>query len=178
MIFSSDDRMTKQIFFRRTSVLFVLFFGLLIATQPDSYALEAKRFAGGLSEEETISMERLRAKLARKEKLIVMDARAKKSYDEGHVQGAILPMTADYYRSEELFRQGAIRDLPDPEKDLADATRRYPRDIPIVTYCSDHCQASTVLLFRLKKLKLSNVKAMNGGFQSWQKKGYPWERST
>src|SRR3989338_4851860 len=142
----SRDLRSRRIFFKSSAAFLFLILTLLISANSRSYALDGHPNPGGLSEKETLSMENLRKKLDGATPLLVVDARAKKSYDEGHIKGAISPMTEDYYRREELFRQGGVRDLPDVETDLREATYQYPKDILIVTYCSDHCQASTVLL--------------------------------
>ena len=125
---------------------------------------------GGLAEDEVISMDALRQKQLDHDRFLLIDARSKKSYDEGHLEGAILPLTADYYKQEELFRLGIIPESPEKEKALAEAMRVYPKDMPIITYCNDHCQASAVLVYKLKKLGFRDARAMEEGYQSWEKK--------
>ncbi len=146
---------------------------LLAAVLNASTVCASTRHAGGLNDDEVISEEALRDKVLGKEKFVLLDARSKRSYDEGHIQGAILPLTAEFYRQEALFAQGVVRKLPDREKTLASAMRRTPKDAEIVTYCNDDCQAGAVLLFQIKRLGFANVRALEGGFQSWEKKGYP-----
>ena len=142
----------------------------------DTAASQARRM-GGLMENEVISLETLRQKQLNHESFLFFDARGKKNYDEGHIEGAVLPLAPEYYRQEELFRLGIIRQLPEYDKALAEAMSSYPKDTPLVTYCNDHCQASAMLLYRLKKLGFHDVKAMEGGFQSWEKKNYPIAKS-
>jgi rhodanese-related sulfurtransferase len=132
---------------------------------------------GGLFEEEVISIGELKGKLDAQEKFILIDARNKKNFDEGHIMGAILSLTPEYYRQEELFRMGIVKNSPDSEAALVQAMQVYPKDQPIITYCNDHCQASAVLLLKLKRLGFRNVRAMEEGFQSWQKKGFPTDKS-
>ena len=139
------------------------------AQQPDF----SKSIQNGLLPEERISMKELLHKLAGKHKFVLFDARGKKSYDESHIDGAILPLSPDYYQNEELFRTGIVKDPPDRDKDLSESLKKYPKDFPIVTYCNDHCQASAVLLLQIKHLGFTKVRAMEDGIQSWQAKGYP-----
>ncbi|GEM_PF-1416785 len=136
-------------------------------------AFASTRHAGGLNDGEVISEEALREKILNQDKFVLLDARTARSYDEAHIQGAILPLTEKFYRQEALFAQGVVRKLPDREKVLASAMRRYPKESEIVTYCNDDCQTGAVLLFQIKKLGFTNVRMLEGGFQSWEKKGYP-----
>ena len=46
-------------------------------------------------------------------------------------------------------------------------------DTPIVTYCNTNCHASSALALQLKGLGFTNVKSMEEGIQSWEKKDYP-----
>ena len=127
----------------------------------------------GLFEDEVISIDALRQKQISRNKFILIDARNKQSYDDGHIEGAVLSLTPEYYHQEELFRMGVIQSLPSSDTALAESMKKYPKDTPIVTYCNDHCQASAVLLLKVKRLGFQNIQAMEGGFQSWQQKGYP-----
>ncbi len=127
----------------------------------------------GLFPEETISMKELRAKQLAHEKMVLLDARGKGSYDATHITGAVLPLSAEYYKAEELFRAGLVKAVPDRDKDLAAAVQKYPKNTPMVAYCNDGCQASAVLVLQLKHLGFANVRAMDDGIQSWQAKGYP-----
>ena len=131
----------------------------------------------GLTEAEVISMDALREKQLNHDRFLLIDARGKKSYDEKHIEGAVLPLTPEYYRQEELFRLGIIRQPPENDKALAEAMSSYPKDMPLVTYCNDHCQASAALLRKIKKLEFHDVRAMEEGFQSWEKKNYPIAKS-
>ncbi len=129
----------------------------------------------GLLADEVISMEELRNKQIRNERFVLFDARTKQSYDEGHIQGARLPLSADYYKKQELFRMRVLSRMPDMDKELVKSVKAFPKDKAIVTYCNDKCQASAVLALKLKSLGFKSVRAMEGGFQSWKKKGYPVE---
>ena len=129
----------------------------------------------GLFAEEIVSMKGLHEMQARKEKFVLLDARGKSSYDQEHIAGAILPLTGRYYEKEDLFRKGLLKALPDRDADLAESMKKYPKEMPIVTYCSVDCQASAVLLLQLKRLGFINVRAMTDGFQNWQAAGYSVE---
>ncbi|MEI8344683.1 MAG: rhodanese-like domain-containing protein, partial [Candidatus Omnitrophota bacterium] len=52
-------------------------------------------------------------------------------------------------------------------------TAGYAKDVQMVTYCSDGCQAGVVLLFTLKRLGFKNVQVLDGGLQAWEQKGFP-----
>ena len=131
---------------------------------------------GGLLPKEIIGADELRQKQLKKEPFLLLDARNQNSFKEAHIQGASLPLTREYYRQEELFRQGIVKALPASDKALAQNMSRYPKDTQIITYCNVHCQASAVLALNIMKLGFSSVKAMEDGFQTWETKGYPVEK--
>lgn len=145
---------------------------------PFEISVTSKVVKHGLFAEELISMEELQKILDRGDKVLILDARGKQSYDSGHVKGAVLPLTDGFYEKEEQFRKGLIRSLPDREKDLAVSAKRFEKSTPIVTYCSDECQASAVLLIQLKRLGFADVRALSDGFQTWQKSGHPVEAAS
>ncbi|HTL70380.1 MAG TPA: rhodanese-like domain-containing protein [Candidatus Eisenbacteria bacterium] len=136
-----------------------------------------KKVKMGLFENELISLDELRALQKKKTDLLILDARSRRSYNDGHLPAAEPAYDAEYYRQQELFLKKIRRDPPDAAVSLARRMRRVPHDRPIVTYCNDDCQASAVLLFKLKKLGFTDVRAAGEGFQSWEKKGYPVEKS-
>ena len=147
---------------------FVLLSSLAIAAENSKPAK-----IGGLLSEELISMDGLKQKQDKKEPFLLIDARNKKTFEEGHIPGAILALTPEYYRQEELFRAGIVKDSPNSEEALKQAMQKYPKNQPIITYCNDNCQASAVLLLKLKRMGVQNIHAMEEGFQSWEKKGFP-----
>lgn len=132
----------------------------------------------GLAKDEIISVDELRQMQLRKEDFALFDARGRSSYNSAHIAGAVLPLSFDYYRQEELFRNQIISSPPDRSKVLAEAMKYYSKDQPIVTYCNRNCSASVVLLFELKRLGFKNVRALEGGTQAWEEKGYPLEVGT
>lgn len=162
------------------AVLFSLFCLPLVQAEDNQANLKplsvysSKVTLHGVYPEEVISMKELRDMQMKKRKILIFDARAKKSYDDGHIEQALLPLSENYYRTEELFRTGIIKSMTlDRDKDLADHMNQYPKNIPVVTYCSDGCQAGSVLLLQLKRLGFTDVRVLDDGFQTWQKNGYP-----
>lgn len=154
----------------------VFFIFLLAAALPwvvPAFAATQTRTESGLFPDEIVSMDELRSLLEAPSPPTVLDARGSDSFHEGHVRSAVLPLSQEYYRQEALFREGLVKNLPDVEKALAEGTKKYPKDAAIVTYCNDHCEASTVLFYKLKKLGFTRVRVMKPGFQSWRGKGYP-----
>ena len=155
------------------SILLIIFLSsLFLANTADAASPKRVKWAG-LYEEELISMKEVREKQVRGEKFLLIDARNWKSFNEAHIQGAVLSLTPDYYRQEEQFRQGIVRELPETGPVLAKQMKKYLKNTEIVTYCNEHCEASAVLLLKLKRLGYNNVRAMESGFQAWQSKGYP-----
>ncbi len=140
-------------------------------------AMAAQQTRHGLFPEEIISMKDLRKMQTYRKSFLLLDARGKSTYSEAHIAGAKLPLSPEYYRQEELFRTGILQKAPDRDRDLAASMNPVPKNKPIVTYCNDDCQASSVLLLQLKHMGFTDVRAMDDGFQSWQKKGYPVEAS-
>ena len=120
----------------------------------------------------------LRKKQIEKEKFVLLDARNKKSYKEAHIKGALLPRTNDYYKDEELFKRKIVGVAPDEDVALAEKMKEYPKDTQFYTYCNTGCQASAVLVIQLHRLGFKNARAMEDGFQVWEKKGYPVTRPT
>jgi rhodanese-related sulfurtransferase len=83
---------------------------------------------------------------------VVVDARSTEAYARGHVPGAMsLP-----YRTIDGFTTASI-----------------PRETTVVTYCDGiGCNASTKAALKLTALGF-RVKEMLGGFEWWQRDGYP-----
>lgn len=152
--------------FRRLAVFF-----LTLASV--SLVVSAAAYQGGGFEDELISIDELRPILGKASTPLVLDARGAETFRQGHIKGAKLPLSEYYYRQEELFRSGLVKEMPDSEKELTRGMQRYSKDTPIVTYCNDNCGASTVLMQRLKKLGFSHIKVLTPGYQSWVQKGYP-----
>ncbi len=129
-----------------------------------------------LSASEKISADELRAKQTSHQNFLLLDARDRKSYDDGHIAGAVLPLPEDFYDQEELHDKQIIAAAPNRDAALAVAMREVPRSRDIVTYCNTDCNAGVHLLVSLRSLGFSSVKVMEEGFQAWQAKGYPVEK--
>lgn len=127
----------------------------------------------GLFPDELVSSEALLKKINSKETYILFDARSKKSFDESHITSARLPLTDEYYRQEDLFKEGLMKTPPDRMQALKTAVTAIPKDTPIYTYCNTGCHASSVLVLQLKQLGFTQAKAYEEGFQAWQQKGHP-----
>lgn len=160
--------MTQRKILNRVSV-----FVFAIFLVGPTHFLNAESSKNGLFPEEIISIQDLRAKQTQNNKFLLLDVRGKDTYDTAHIKGAVLPLSEEYYKAEELFRFGLVKEAPDREKDLAAAMKKYPKNMPIVAYCNDHCSASAVLVLKLKELGYTHVRAMEPGIQSWQTAGYP-----
>ncbi len=165
-------------------IFFLFFIVILIglsegrAAADESHAVHAPASAIQLSlkdlrKDELISVDELRDLQIKQTDFVLFDARARRSYQAAHIEGAVLPLTPAYYTQDELFRNKIIASAPDRAKALAEATQNYPKDTPIVTYCNRNCNASTVLLLDLKRLGFTNVRAMEDGMQAWEEKNYP-----
>lgn len=127
-----------------------------------------------LDESESIDVEGLRR--ADEEfgaKLTIYDARSRQSYEQGHIRGAKLPLTPEFYKEQELFRLRVTNTPPDMDEALRRATDGADRSAPIVTYCDAECGASKVLLHKLKALGFTDVRALQGGYQAWEEAGLP-----
>ncbi len=153
-------------------VLFtVLFFPLYQLSFANAVSSEKKL---GLFPEQLISVDQLRQAQLKDKRLVVLDARDKKSYEDQHIQEAVLPRSNDYYEKQRLFEQHVTKKLPDANAALKENMKKYSKDTPIVTYCnSGGCQAGAVLAMQLKRLGFSDVRALQEGIQVWQEKGYP-----
>ena len=126
-----------------------------------------------LAPDETLTAEELLAFQRQHADFVLFDARGKMEYEAAHIPGAVLPLSEDYYERRQLFMNHLIPIAPDREVALADTTKQYSKDHPIVTYCNRNCTASAALLGELKKLGFTNVRSMEEGLQSWQEKGFP-----
>ena len=138
-----------------------------------SRAEEAAPTKNGLFPDEILTAEQLKQKMDANESFLLLDARDKKSFDSDHIQGAALPRGEEYYRQQELFAGGMTPAAPDADAALAEQMKSVPKDGLIVTYCNSNCHASSALALILKQSGFTNVRSMEEGIQSWEKKGYP-----
>jgi rhodanese-related sulfurtransferase len=165
----------------KRSIVGMALVSALLTVQRDAWASDGQvlpqqakaQSVSVLSPEEAITPEELKGLMDTRADLIVFDARARRSYNAGHIQGAVLPLGDEFYRQHELFEQKIISTAPDRARALAEAVKEVPKDKPIVTYCNKDCSASVSLLLELKRLGFTRVQAMEAGFQAWEEKGYP-----
>lgn len=163
---------------RRTAVPLVALCLVCTAVRSEQVPVQGGEYWKALEEAERIDVDglyRLRKRLG--SKLILYDARNVRSYQAGHIEGARLPLTEDFYKEQELFRLRVTQTPPDMDKALVRAMEGLDRSSPIVTYCDAHCGAGKVLLAKLKGLGFTQVQALEGGYQAWEEKGYPVSRT-
>ncbi len=110
----------------------------------------------GLPLEMLISADELRKMQVNNTRFVLLDARKQTAYDEGHIQGAI--------------------PVPRTDEAIGIFMRSYAKNTPVVAYCNRGCQASAVLIMKIKRLGFSNVKDMEEGIEVWREKGYPVAR--
>lgn len=134
----------------------------------------------GLPWEMVMTADELREKqLKNVSNFVLFDARDERSYEESHIQGAVLPLATGYYQQKKLYKKGISDRSPNPDMALKENMKKYAKNTPIVTYCSSGgCQASAVLALQIKRLGFTNVKAMEDGIERWDDKGYPMESNT
>lgn len=168
--------MTRKPFFL-WAFLWAAAVSMCLLTALPAAAETPQKTVNGLFPDEIISAEGLHDMIVSGQKILLLDARSKRSFDESHIQGAVLPLKDAYYQQEDLFKNGIIPSAPDYEKALKEAAADYPADVPIVTYCNTGCHAGAVLALRLKQFGVKGVRAMDEGFQTWESKGYPTTRS-
>ena len=158
---------------RSVRALSGLFFLICISSAQCLHAEEAERSKNGLFPEEVLSAEDLKHEFESGAQPLLLDARNQKSFEQEHILGAELPRGEEYHRQEELFRSGLAPSAPDADAALVQWAQTVPKDRPTVTYCNSNCHASATLALRLKQLGFTNVRSMEEGIQSWEKKGYP-----
>ncbi len=89
---------------------------------------------------------------------LFVDARSTEDYQSGHIPGAI------------SFPVGKF------DEQIESFLNRYPRDQPIVTYCSGRtCEDSHHLAQLLVDVGFSEVRIFIDGFPGWEAEGYPIE---
>ena len=163
--------MAIEVFKMKERIFYGVFFFVIICsfgTAANIFAEEpaAENLSLELRPQEIISMEELRELRNKKMDILIFDARSKEAYDQGHIQGAVLPLPMMYYQEKQLLAAGVISRPFDANQSLAEAMKEYPRGIPIVTYCNNNCKASAGLLRRLQKIGFTNIRSMEAGYQS------------
>ena len=105
----------------------------------------------------TISRDELRAALAGRDDVVLVETLRPEHFEQGHLPGAVHLHPDD-------VEQRAADVLPD-------------RDAFVVTYCPNvACRNSAAVAERLAKLGYTNVRRYEAGKQDWQEAGLPLER--
>ncbi len=92
--------------------------------------------------------------------VLFVDAREETLFNEGHIQGAVSLFVYDY------------------NKNFAAFMARYPKDQPIVTYCSGReCEDSHTLARYLKEDGYTHVRVFVDGYPAWAEEGLPVEKT-
>jgi len=105
----------------------------------------------------TIGREELRAALADRDDVVVVETLRTEHFEQGHLPGAV------HLHPDDVARRAA-EVLPD-------------RDAFVVTYCSNAaCRNSAAVAAQLAKLGYTNVRRYEAGKQDWQEAGLPLER--
>lgn len=99
------------------------------------------------NEVEFIDVEELRNKIKNKEKIIILDVRTRKEYENGHIEGALLI----------------------PIDELRDNIRSLNKNDEIIIHCRSSYR-SYIGYRILKNLGFNNVKNLNGSYLSWVRK--------
>lgn len=125
-----------------------------VHTQADSTAAAADSTA---PREGVVSLEQMK-QMVDSGTIVVIDARSTEEYEQGHIPGSIniphdrIPEFMDVLNSE------------------------VSTDAQIVCYCrSFTCDFSDLLATELKVIGYQNVQVFSGGWDQWQKAGYPAE---
>jgi rhodanese-related sulfurtransferase len=99
-----------------------------------------------------LSVEQVKAKLDRGERLVLIDVREDNEWAKDHVTGAI-------HLGKGILERDAEQRLPD-------------KNAQIVLYCGGGFR-SALAADNLQKMGYTNVLSMDGGIRGWREKGYP-----
>src|SRR3989338_1974403 len=122
---------------RKSGLLFLVFFvPQFFSALPVFYASE---ISVSTFSEDALSAEEVRAKQAQKIDFVLFDARGAHAYESEHIEGAMLPLTPEFYENQKLFQAHVISAPPNPDEFLVRSVERYPRDTKIITYCNKDC---------------------------------------
>lgn len=99
------------------------------------------------NEVEFIDVEELRDKIKNKEKIVILDVRTAKEYENGHIEGALLI----------------------PIDELRDNTGKLNKNDEIIIHCRSSYR-SYIGYRILKNMGFKNVKDLNGSYLSWERK--------
>jgi rhodanese-related sulfurtransferase len=99
-----------------------------------------------------LSVEQVKAKLDRSERLVLVDVREDNEWAKDHVTGAI-------HLGKGIIERDAEQRLPD-------------KNAQVVLYCGGGFR-SALAADNLQKMGYTNVLSMDGGIRGWREKGYP-----
>jgi len=98
--------------------------------------------------------------IVEKKERVILDARHKDVYAQGHLPGALSYSLIEFYEN--------------PDKLLS----AYGKDTALLIYCSSiECTDSHTLAGRLIELKYTDVKVFAGGFRQWVEMGFKIEKN-
>src|SRR5262245_37734567 len=98
------------------------------------------------------TVDQVKARLDRGEKLTIIDVREESEYARDHVPGAI-------HLGKGVIERDVEQRFPDPSQEL-------------VLYCGGGFR-SALAADNLQKMGYTNVVSMDGGIRDWRNKGYP-----
>src|SRR3989338_1865989 len=98
----------------KKTLYFIFILGLLVLSGSIDQLVHGGESAGvdeyasDFNSQSMISIDELRELKNRKENFLLFNARGKESYDEGHIEGAVLPLPLMYYQEKQLLAAGVI----------------------------------------------------------------------
>jgi rhodanese-related sulfurtransferase len=105
-----------------------------------------------------ITIGEVKAALASKQKIVLLDANGTESWQSGHIPGAI-----DFSAKEEKLAKILPKD----------------KDVLVVAYCGNpQCPAYHAAAVAAKKLGYKNIKHLAAGIQGWKSAGEKIEKGT
>lgn len=105
----------------------------------------------------------------KKDKLVILDSRAKKDYEVDHIEGAInFPDALTY---QQKSKGGRIVEADVMQKLLRERGIDY--DNTVVIYDGGQIMDAARVFWALEVYGLANVKVMTSGYDDWMRKNYP-----
>jgi rhodanese-related sulfurtransferase len=105
-----------------------------------------------------ITISEVKAAMASKQKIVLLDANGTESWQSGHIPGAI-----DFSAKEEKLAKILPKD----------------KDVLVVAYCGNpQCPAYHAAAVAAKKLGYTNIKHLAAGIQGWKSAGEKTEKGT
>ncbi len=156
---------------RKKYLLLAMYF--LLSGSLWAAASAATELPAPTSSVDAASAEEVRQMQLKQTHFTLLDARNLNSYQIEHIEGAVLPMSSEYYAQQALFQSHVISSPPDTDEFLKRSMEKYPKGTKLITYCHKGCQVSEVLMLKLRALGFTDVKFMRDGIDAWKEKGYP-----